>query len=103
MTGLAARGSNTCISFAHVHDTVNTAYTMNTKILSGAALEKALAAKLEELLRGIAWLRGWQIEHVGGESDAGFDLLATVPLSGGGKAALCGDHAPAVCPVRPHA
>ena len=89
MTGLAARGSNTCISFAHVHDTVNTAYTMNTKILSGAALEKALAAKLEELLRGIAWLRGWQIEHVGGESDAGFDLLATVPLSGGGKAALC--------------
>jgi hypothetical protein len=31
---------------------VNTAYTLNTKILSGMALEKALAAKLEELLRG---------------------------------------------------
>src|SRR5256885_14826095 len=64
-------------------------HPMNTKILSGPALEKALAAKLEELLRGVDWLRGWQVEHVGGVSDAGFDLLATVPLSGGGKAALC--------------
>lgn len=62
---------------------------MNMKALSGAALEKALAAKLEELLRGVDWLRGWQVEHVGGAADAGFDLLATVPLPGGGKAALC--------------
>lgn len=62
---------------------------MNMKVLSGAALEKALAVKLEELLRGVDWLRGWQVEHVGGLSDAGFDLLATVPLPGGGKAALC--------------
>jgi hypothetical protein len=52
-------------------------------------LERALAAKLEELLRGVGWLRGWQIKHVGEGSDAGFDLLATVPLPGGGKAALC--------------
>jgi hypothetical protein len=62
---------------------------MNTKNFSGAALEKALAAKLEELLRGVDWLRGWQVAHVGEASDAGFDLLATVPLPGGGKAALC--------------
>ena len=62
---------------------------MNIKVLSGAALERALAAKLEELLRGVDWLRGWQVEHVGGNSEAGFDLLATVPLPGGGKAALC--------------
>jgi hypothetical protein len=48
-----------------------------------------LAAKLEELLRGVAWLRGWQVQHVGGAAEAEFDLLATLPLPGGGKAALC--------------
>lgn len=62
---------------------------MNTKILSGAASEKPLAAKLEELLRGVDWLRGWKVKRVGGESAPGFDLLATVPLPGGGEAALC--------------
>ncbi len=62
---------------------------MNTKNLSAVGLENALAAKLEELLRGVDWLRGWQIKHVGDGSDAGFDLLATLPLPGGGKAALC--------------
>lgn len=68
---------------------MNFGYCMNMKNLSAAGLEKALAAKLEELLRGVDWLRGWQIKHVGEGSDAGFDLLATVPLPGGGKAALC--------------
>jgi hypothetical protein len=62
---------------------------MNMQVLSGAALERALAAKLEELLGGVDWLRGWQVEHVGSMSHAGFDLLATVPLPDGGKAALC--------------
>ncbi len=52
-------------------------------------MEKALAVKLEELLQGVDWLKGWQVKHVGGESDAGFDLLATVPLPGGGQATLC--------------
>ena len=91
----AQTGLNQRISFAsvhvvtNVHDTVNTGHIMNMKVPSGAALERALAAKLEELLRGVDWLRGWQVEHVGGMSDAGFDLLATVPLPGGGKAALC--------------
>ena len=62
---------------------------MNTKHLSGAALEKALAAKLEELLRAVDWLRGWQLKHLRAGSDAGFDLLVTLPLPRGGKAALC--------------
>lgn len=62
---------------------------MNMKNLSAVGLENALAAKLEKLLRGVDWLRGWQIKHVGEGSDAGFDLLATLPLPGGGKAALC--------------
>jgi hypothetical protein len=75
--------------FAHVHAFVNKFPIVNMKVLSGAALEKALAVRLEELLRGVDWLRGWQVEHVGGTSDAGFDLLATVPLPGGGKAVLC--------------
>ena len=76
-------GDNERISFASVHEnsnvhgSVNTAPIMNIRVLSGSALEKALAAKLEELLRGVDWLRGWQVEHVGGTSDAGFDLLAT--------------------------
>jgi hypothetical protein len=62
---------------------------MNTRWLSAASLEKALAAKLEDLLRGVKWLRGWEVKHLGDVPDAGFDLLATVPLPGGGKAALC--------------
>lgn len=62
---------------------------MNATFPSRRALEEALAAKLEELLRGVSWLRDWHIERLGDESEAGFDLLATVPLSGAGKAALC--------------
>jgi hypothetical protein len=57
--------------------------------MSGLALEKALAAKLREILGGVDWLRGWQVSHVSKETDAGFDLLATIPLPQGGKAALC--------------
>ena len=53
------------------------------------ALARALAAKLEELLRGVEWLHGWKIEHAGTELDGGFELLATVPLPGRGKATLC--------------
>ena len=73
---------------SNVHVTVNMRKTMNTPGITGAALEKALAAKLRELLGGIAWLSGAQVEQVG-TPDAGFDLLATLPLPGGGKAALC--------------
>ncbi len=62
---------------------------MNTTRISSVALEKALAAKLRELLGGVAWLHDWQVDHVGGSPDAGFDLLATLPLPSGGKAALC--------------
>jgi hypothetical protein len=82
-------GLTGCISFAIVHETtrvheiVNTGISMNMQPLSGAALERALAAKLEELLRAVDWLRGWQVEHVAGMPEAGFDLLATVPLPGG--------------------
>lgn len=57
--------------------------------LSRAALQEALAAKLEELLRGVDWLRGWKVQIASAGAAAGFDLLASVPLPGGGSAALC--------------
>jgi len=73
----------------YVHGTVNTMIFMNIEKLSGFALEEALAAKLKELLRGVGWLHGWRVEPAGGKRGAGFDLLATVPLPEGGRAALC--------------
>ena len=45
----------------HVHGVVKTAISVNTRELTGAALEKALAQRLRELLVGVAWLKGWQI------------------------------------------
>lgn len=55
-----------------------------------AALENAMAAELRALLGQVEWLRGWEVEPLGKEaSKAGFDLLATLPLPGGGQAALC--------------
>jgi len=62
---------------------------MNIHRLSGPALEKVFAEKLKEILRGIEWLSDWRVEQIGHGSDAGFDLLATLSLPGGGKAALC--------------
>jgi hypothetical protein len=51
-------------------------------------MERALAAKLGELFADIAWLRPGRVEQTSASSDAGFDLLATLPLAEG-KAALC--------------
>lgn len=48
----------------------------------------ALAAKLRTLLGGVTWLQDWQVTHLDQGPDAGFDLLATLPLQKGGKAAL---------------
>ena len=62
---------------------------MNAKNLSGRALEKALASKLDELLRGVGWLKGWRVQRVDGAPDPGYDLLASLPLPGGGRADLC--------------
>lgn len=58
---------------------------------SAAALEKALADKLRELLGGVSWLSGWRVEKVGGLGDPGCDVVATVPLPAGGRATLCVD------------
>ena len=62
---------------------------MNINRLSGPALEQAFAEKLKQLLSAVEWLPNWRVEQLEGISEAGFDLLATLPLPGGGKAALC--------------
>jgi len=68
---------------------MNSGVSMNTENLSGAALEKALESKLQQLLGGVNWLQGWQVEHPGDPGDQGSDLLAILPLPSGGKAVLC--------------
>jgi hypothetical protein len=73
---------------AHVHESVNTASIMNTPT-SSFALERALAGRLRELLGGVEWLRGVEVTAFQESGDRGFDLLAKLPLPGGGTAALC--------------
>ena len=67
---------------------MNIANNVNTRT-SGAALEAALAERLRALLGEVTWLEEAKVELLGGASDAGFDLLATLPLPAGGRAALC--------------
>ena len=61
---------------------------VNSKLHS-AALERALAVRLRELLGGVDWLRRVEVETLNDRSDRGFDLLAKLPLPTGGAAALC--------------
>jgi len=53
---------------------------MNPDSLDGAALEKALASKLQQLLAGISWLRGWRVKRVASSAGAGLDLVASIPV-----------------------
>jgi hypothetical protein len=82
------------IALEHVHDIgyvhgiVKTATSVNTGELKGAALEKALAHRLRELLGGVAWLKDWQIEIVPMDDRRGSDINATLPLPNGGMAEL---------------
>jgi hypothetical protein len=66
----------------HVHRKVNIIDR------SEVALEKALAAKLDELLRSVQWLSGWQVKSAREGEKSGCDLWATLPLPSGGKADL---------------
>jgi hypothetical protein len=82
------------IALEHVHDIgyvhgiVKTAISVNTGELKGAALEKALAQRLRDLLGGVAWLKDWQIEIVPMDDRRGSDINATLPLPNGGMAEL---------------
>ncbi len=61
---------------------------MNTKTLSGASLEKALLARLRELLGGISWLGDWTVQNHPARSDKGFDFIVKIPRPNGRKAEL---------------
>jgi hypothetical protein len=72
----------------YVHGIVKTAISVNKRELTGAALERALAQRLRELLAGVTWLKGWQVEIDPTEYRTGPDIKATLPLPNGGKAEL---------------
>ena len=65
---------------------MNIAVNMN-KPLSPAQLEHELASKLRELLGQVEWLKGSEVKPVA--PAAGFNLLASLPLADGSRAALC--------------
>lgn len=73
----------------YIHVYVNTGHFVNMKKVSGKALEKALQERCNALLGSVSWLRKHKLEDVSQSQQAGFDFLVTIPLPGGGKAALC--------------
>jgi transcriptional regulator with XRE-family HTH domain len=56
---------------------VNIRYSVNTTKPSAAALEKALAAKLHELLSTVPGIPGWKVQTNPAPFNQAFDLLAT--------------------------
>lgn len=61
---------------------------MNTAIGTPAGLEKALAAKLQELLDSIVWLKHGPVERLPTLNDRGFDLRVDLHVHGRGKIQL---------------
>lgn len=61
---------------------------MNIRNHSSAGLEKALLAKLRELLDGISWLGDWTVQNHPIISDKSFDFIVKIPRPNGGKAEL---------------
>jgi hypothetical protein len=72
----------------YVHGVVKTAISVNRGELKGAALEKALAHRLRELLANVAWLKNWEVAREPVTPEQGFDFKATLPLPGGRIAEL---------------
>ena len=64
------------------------ANSVNISRPTGAALERALAQKLRELLAGVSWLKDWRVECVPMDDRRGFDITAALPLPHGSKAEL---------------
>jgi hypothetical protein len=64
------------------------AKVVNNSRSSASALERALAHVLRELLSSVSWLQRWNVEPAKA-ADRGWDLKASGPAAGGGKAVLC--------------
>ena len=62
----------------------------NIRPLGPFDLERGLANVLREILSSVSWLDSWTVKGPGREArDSGWDLLASGPLPGRGKAVLC--------------
>lgn len=64
----------------------------NMNIAEPTDIERRLADVLRELLSCASWLRGWTVKAAPAESKkdrTAWDLIASGPVSGGGKAVLC--------------
>lgn len=53
-----------------------------------SVLERELAQTLRELLRSVSWLKGWSVQPAK-TGHLAWDLRASGPVPGGGKAVLC--------------
>ncbi|HPA19763.1 MAG TPA: type IV toxin-antitoxin system AbiEi family antitoxin [Verrucomicrobiae bacterium] len=67
---------------------MNSFNIMNNKNFSSGALERALAARLRELLGGVSWLRDWDVSQNPAPFGRAFDILAKVPLPTGNTVEL---------------
>jgi hypothetical protein len=62
------------IAIEHVHVIGYVHGIVNTGALKGAALEKALAHRLRELLANVAWLKNWEVASQPIAPEQGFDF-----------------------------
>jgi Transcriptional regulator, AbiEi antitoxin, Type IV TA system len=67
---------------------VNIAKNVNT--VESSEIERRLADALRQLLSDVGWLKGWTVKPESSKRDRSrWDLIASGPLSGGGKAMFC--------------
>jgi hypothetical protein len=62
---------------------------VNDRTSVSAGLKRDLADALADLLRTASWLKRWRIGACEGAADRGWDLKASGPIPGGGRAVLC--------------
>ena len=67
---------------------MNMTNNMNTTRSTSAALEKALAAKLQELLEDVGWLEHGPVQRFPSINDRGFDLRVDLKVRGRSKVQL---------------
>lgn len=68
---------------------MNILNSINYQDSYSSKLERDLAQVLANLLNTASWLKRWRIEACGRPVDRGWDLKASGPIPGGGRAILC--------------